>query len=263
MAWRTFEARLAMTRDSDLLQYTLRLGDNALVLGQRLGEWVGHAPALEEEMALANFALDYIGQARLFLSYAAELEQAGRDEDALAFRRDGMDFHNVLLVEQPNGDFGYTIVRQFLFDAFYLHQLEALTGSSDTRLAEIASRALREIRYHLRHCRQWLLRLGDGTEESRQRVQTALEDTWRFTGELFDADEVDTKIHARGIGPGLDGLRPLWEETVNAALAEATLERPAAQTMLTGGKQGRHTEHLGFLLAEMQFLPRAYPDARW
>lgn len=249
--------------DEKLFHYLLRLGDNALVLGQRLGEWVAHGPELEEEMAMANFGLDYIGQARMFLGYAGEVEGAGRDEDALAFLRDGIDYHNLLLVEQPNGDFGHTVVRQFLFEAFYQYQLEGLAQSSDERIAEIVARAIKEIAYHLRHSRQWLVRLGDGTEESHARVQAALDDLWRFTGEMFEADEIERDVAARGIGPDPARLRERWDDYLDAALAEATLSRPENDWMDSGGKQGRHTEHLGYLLADLQFLQRAYPEAQW
>ena len=246
-----------------LFEYVTRLGDNALILGQRLGEWIGSGPELEEEMAMGNFALDYIGQARLLLTYAGEIEGAGRSEDDLAFLRDGWDFRNVLLVEQPNGHFGQTIARQFLFESFYVLQLEALTASSDKRLAEIAARGLKEIRYHLRHAHQWLNRLGDGSEESHAKIQASIDDLWRFTGELFMADEIDAWAAASGIGPDPSALQPAWNEAVQDALAAATLQRPEQDWMDSGGKQGRHTEHLGYLLAEMQFMQRTYPNATW
>lgn len=252
-----------MGRDEVLLQYVLRLGDNALVVGQRLSELVTQAPELEEELANANFALDYIGQARLFYSYAGELEGRGRSEDDFAFLRDGREFRNLLLVEQPNGHFGDVIVRQYLFESFYALQLEALTRCSAPRVAEIAARAVKEIHYHLRHVSQWLVRLGDGTEESHSRMQRALDDQWRFTGELFAADEVDEAFERQWDGPRLAELELRWSEKVDIAIAEATLVRPAAQWMDGGGRRGRHTEHFGYLIAEMQFLQRAYPGARW
>lgn len=250
-------------RTEALLAYVLRLGDNALVLGQRLSELVTHAPELEEELANANFALDYIGQARLFYSYAAELEGKGRSEDDFAFLRDSHEFRNVLLLEQPNGHFGDTVVRQFLFEAFYLPYLEALAACTDRRIAEIAARARKEIRYHLRHVSQWLVRLGDGTDLSHARVQQSLDDHWRFTGELFAADEVDEIFAREWNGPRLDEIERAWNETIDAVLAEATLQRPGPQWMDGGGREGRHSEHLGYLVAEMQFLQRAYPGARW
>jgi len=243
------------------LEYLLRLGDANLVLGQRLGEWCGHGPVIEEDLALTNISLDLIGQARLLYTWAGELEGHGRDEDAFAFRRDVLDFHNPLLVEQPNGDFGVTMARQFLFDAWQLPLYEQLAGSADERLAEIAAKALPEARYHLRHSSQWLVRLGDGTDESRARVQAALESLWQFTGELFAADALDEAALAAGVGADLAAVKSAWDGTVDQVLAEATLDRPAERWMQSGGKQGEHGEHLGYILAELQFLPRAYPDA--
>ena len=252
-----------MEADEARLKYIVRLGDNALVLGQRLSELVTHAPELEEELANANFALDYIGQARLFYSYAGELEGKGRSEDDFAFLRDAPEFHNLLLVEQPNGHFGDATVRQLLFESFYVLQLETLTGCSDARVAEIAARIVKEIRYHLRHVSQWLVRLGDGTAESHARVQQSLDEQWRFTGEMFTGDEVDEVFELEWNGPRLGQLEAAWNDRINALLAEATLARPPAQWMHGGGRQGRHTEHLGYLVAEMQFLQRAYPGLRW
>jgi ring-1,2-phenylacetyl-CoA epoxidase subunit PaaC len=244
-------------------RYLLRLADTSLILGQRLGEWVGHAPALEEDLALANIALDLIGQARLLLGYAGEIEGCGRDEDALAFLRDAPQFCNVSLAEQPNGDFGHTIVRQWLLDAWQLELYEALSGSSDARLAEIAAKAVKETRYHLRFSSGWVVRLGDGTAASRARVQAALEALWRFTDELLTPDELDEQMAAAGIGPSLPALRARWTERIGAVLAEATLQPPAAARYPWYGKRGVHTEHLGHLLAEMQHLPRAFPGAAW
>ena len=244
-------------------RYVLRLADTSLVLGQRLGEWVGHAPALEEDLALANIALDLIGQARLFLAYAGELEGRGRTEDALAFLRDAPEFYNVSLAEQPNEDFGHTIVRQFLIDAWQLELYEALSGSTDTRLAEIAAKAVKETRYHFRFSSGWLIRLGDGTAESHGRVEQALDALWRFTDELLTPDALDEQMAAAGIGPSLAMLRPRWEERVGAVLDEATLRRPAASPYPWHGKRGVHSEHLGHMLAEMQHLPRTFPGATW
>lgn len=246
-----------------LLQYLLRLGDTSLVLGQRLGEWVGHAPALEEDLGLANMALDFIGQARLLLSYAAEIEGQGRDEDALAFLRAPEAFLNLALAEQPNGDFGQTIVRQWLLDCWQLELYEALQSSTDARLAAIAAKALKETRYHERFTGGWLVRLGDGTAESHARVQAALDALWRFTGELFAADAVDTEMAARGIAPPLADLRSRWSQRIDAGLRQATLRRPADVSYPWHGKLGVHTEHLGHMLAEMQYLPRSFPGARW
>ena len=250
--------------DRDLrFEYVLRLADNAVIAGQRLGELIASGPELEEEMATANFALDYIGQARMLYSYAGEIEGRDRDEDALAFLRDAIDYRNLLLLEQPDADFAHTIARQFLFESFYVLQLEALCGSSDTRLAEIAARAHKEILYHLRHGRQWLVRLGDGTDESHRRAQDAIDNLWRFTGEMFSRDEIDDWADAEGIAPGPDTFFDAWNAAVSDALGEATLTRPDDGWMASGGKQGRHTEHLGYLLADMQFLQRAYPGATW
>ena len=244
-------------------RYVLRLADTSLVLGQRLGEWVGHAPALEEDLGLANIALDLIGQARLLLTYAGEIEGRGRDEDALAFLRDAGEFCNASLAEQPNGDFGQTMVRQFLLDAWQVEMHEALCGSSDARLAQIAAKAIKETRYHLRFSAGWLVRLGDGTAESHARVQEALDALWRFTDELLTPDALDEEMAAAGIGPSLAALRPRWEERVGAVLREATLQRPAASRYPWYGKRGVHTEHLGHMLGEMQHLPRAFPGAIW
>jgi ring-1,2-phenylacetyl-CoA epoxidase subunit PaaC len=243
--------------------YVLRLADTSLVLGQRLGEWVGHAPALEEDLALANIALDLIGQARLLLTYAGEIEGRGRDEDALAFLRDAPEYCNVSLAEQPNGDFGQTIVRQFLLDAWQLELYEALSGSTDARLAEIAAKAVKETRYHFRFSAGWLVRLGDGTAESHARVAQALDALWRFTDELVTPDTLDEEMAAAGIGPDLPALRARWEERVGTVLQEATLQRPAASRYLWHGKRGVHTEHLGHMLAEMQHLPRTFRGATW
>jgi ring-1,2-phenylacetyl-CoA epoxidase subunit PaaC len=244
-------------------RYVVRLGDTALVLGQRLGEWVGHAPALEEDLALANLALDLIGQGRLLLTYAGELEGRGRDEDALAFLRDAPDYANLTLAEQPNGDFAATIVRQWLIDTWQLEIYQALAASSDTRLAAIAAKALKETRYHYRFSSGWLVRLGDGTAESHERTQRALEELWRFTTELFAPDETDTRMQEAGIAPALPALEPGWSARVDADLAAAMLRRPVAQPYPWHGKRGVHTEHLGHMLAEMQHLQRTYPGARW
>ena len=243
--------------------YLLRHADSALVLGQRLSEWCGHAPELEEDLALANIALDLIGQARLLLSYAGEKYDPPRSENELAFLRDGTDFHNVLLVEQPNDDFGVTIARQFLFDAWQIELMRGLMASSDRRLAEIAAKSIKEVSYHLRHSTQWLLRLGDGTQESHQRVQDAVDNLWRFTGELFSMDELDERAVAAGIGVDLNTLREPWQARVAEVLETATLTLPVNDWMASGGKQGEHSEHLGYVLAEMQFMQRAYPGAQW
>ena len=245
------------------LRYVLRLADTSLVLGQRLGEWVGHAPALEEDLALANLALDLIGQSRLLLGYAGELEGRGRDEDALAFLRDAPEFANLTLAEQPNGDFGTTIVRQWLIDAWQLEIYPGLAASADARLAAIAAKALKETRYHYRFSSGWLVRLGDGTLESHARVQESLDALWRFTAELFATDEVDELMLSAGIAPALTDSAARWSARIEADLAAATLRRPATQPYPWQGRQGVHTEHLGHMLAEMQHLPRTCPDVRW
>lgn len=252
-----------MTTDATVAAYATRLGDNALVLGQRMIELVAASPELEEELANANFSLDYIGQARMFYTYAAEREGAGRDEDDFAFLRPENEYRNLLLVEQPNGHFGDSTVRQVLFESWYVLVLDALTRSGDTGIAAIAARAIKEVRYHLRHSSQWLIRLGDGTDESHARVQTSLNNLWRYTGEMFVADELDDQIQTQFNGPDLRLIEAQWQENVAAIVAEATLEPPGEQWMASGGKQGRHTEHLGYLLAEMQYLQRAYPGASW
>jgi ring-1,2-phenylacetyl-CoA epoxidase subunit PaaC len=244
-------------------RYVLRLADTSLILAQRLGEWVGHAPALEEDLGLANTALDLLGQARLLLSYAGELEGAGRGEDQLAFLRDTADYCNAQLVEQPNGDFAQTIVRQFLVDAFQLEMFEWLKGSGDARLAAIAAQAVKETRYHARYSAGWLVRLGDGTPESQARVQAALDRLWPYTRELFDADELDAEMTRAGIAPDLDKLERAWSARVDAVLGEAMLRRPAATPFGWYGKRGQHGEYLGYVLAEMQFLQLAYPGASW
>jgi ring-1,2-phenylacetyl-CoA epoxidase subunit PaaC len=246
-----------------LLAYVLRLGDNALITGQRMVERVTAEPELEEELANANFALDYIGQARLFYSYGGELEGKGNDEDYFAFRRDGQAFRNFLLAEQPNGHFGDAIVRQVLYESFYRLQLEALSRCSDRRLAEIAARALKEIRYHLRHATQWLVRLGDGTEESHRRAAQSLGNYWRYTGEFFAGDAVDETLRVTFAGPDLSMLEAQWRGELAVLLEKAMLTVPANEPPQRGGREGRHSEHLGYLIAEMQHLHRVHPGATW
>ena len=246
-----------------LVTYALRHADNALVLGHRLSEWCGKAPTLEEELATANMGLDLIGQARALYTLAGELEGHGHDEDALAYRRDVGGFTNVLLVEQPNGHFAITIARQLLFAAFMAPLWRALTASRQATLAAIAAKAEKEMAYHVRHAGEWLIRLGDGTTESHGRAQAALDELWPFTGELFETDAAERSLIAAGIAVDPQSVRPAWSATVDAVLAEATLARPADGWMQTGGRSGRHGEHLGHLLAELQFLQRTYPDASW
>jgi ring-1,2-phenylacetyl-CoA epoxidase subunit PaaC len=246
-----------------LFRYVLRLGDLSLVLGQRLGEWVGHAPALEEDLGLANVALDLIGQARMMLTYAGELEGRGRGEDEIAFLREHGEYLNAILVEQPNGDFGQTIVRQVLIDAFQLELYERMTMSTDSRLAAIAAKSVKEVRYHLRYSGGWLVRLGDGTEESHARVQSALETLWPYTVELFAADELDEMMADQGVAPRLSEVQAGWIRRVEEILSEATLMRPKDRPYSWHGKRGQHSEHLGYILAEMQQLQRSHPGARW
>ena len=245
------------------VRYVLRLADASLVLAQRLGEWIGHAPALEEDLGLANIALDLMGQARLLLGYAGELEGRGRDEDALAFLRDEHEFVNPTLVEQPNGDFAHTIVRQLLFDAWQHELYAGLESSSDARLAAIAAKAIKETRYHLTFSAGWVVRLGDGTDESHSRMQLAIDTLWPFTNELLDADALDREMIAVGVAPPMEQMVAAWSARVDAVLREATLTRPPTASYRWYGKQGRHSEHLGFLLAEMQHLPRTYPGLQW
>jgi ring-1,2-phenylacetyl-CoA epoxidase subunit PaaC len=246
-----------------LFRYVLRLGDLSLVLGQRLGEWVGHAPAIEEDLGLANTALDLVGQARLLLTYAGEIEGRGRSEDQLAFLREHGEYLNPVLAEQPNGDFGQTVVRQVLIDAFQLELYERLTTSADERLAAIASKAVKETRYHLRYSGGWLVRLGDGTQESHLRVQAALDRFWPFTVELFAEDDLDRAMAQSGVAPRLADVHAAWAARIDELLGEATLERPHDRPYSWFGKRGEHSEHLGYLLAEMQHMQRAYPGARW
>jgi ring-1,2-phenylacetyl-CoA epoxidase subunit PaaC len=246
-----------------LFNYVVALADDALVLGHRLSEWSGQGPLLEEDIALSNLALDLIGQARLFYAYAGEIEGSGRDEDALAYRRDEHDFANVLLVEQPNGDFAATMVRQLIYAAFMHPFFQALARSRDPRLAEIGAKAEKEMAYHLRHAAEWVIRLGDGTEESHARAAAALEELWAYTGELFAMDAAERALAADGIAVDRAALKPQWQATIGRVLREATLETPAGGWMQGGGRAGRHTEHLGHLLAEMQVLHRAHPGAVW
>jgi len=245
------------------LAYALRLGDNALVLGQRLIELVAHHPELEEELANANISLDFLGQARMFYSYAGELEGLGRTEDDFAYRRDSKEFRNVLLLELPNGDFGDTIVRQVLFDSFYVLQLEALVRCNDSRLAEIAARAVKEVRYHLRHVSQWLIRLGDGTEESHDRVGKALQNLWPYSAELFAGDAVDDCLRDACDGPDLGAIEKTWRSNIAGLLREATLAQPQDQPTEAGGRQGQHTEHMSVLLTEMHEVEQQIPEASW
>jgi ring-1,2-phenylacetyl-CoA epoxidase subunit PaaC len=248
-----------------LFEYLLRLGDDRLVLGHRLSEWCGHGPILEEDIALANVSLDLLGQATMLLRLAGEVEGQGRTEDALAYFREAVEFRNCQLAELPKGDFAFTIARQFLFDVYAVVLLDALSHSSHAELAAIAAKSLKEAKYHVRHSGEWILKLGDGTEESHRRVQRALDELWRFTGELFAADAIDGAMREAGIGPDLAALRAPWETLVRDVLDRATLTLPLQTSMLAtrGGRSGAHSESLGHLLAEMQIVARSHPGATW
>jgi ring-1,2-phenylacetyl-CoA epoxidase subunit PaaC len=249
--------------DSSSLQYLLRLGDDRLVLGHRLSEWCGHGPILEEDIALANIALDLIGEAALLLKLAGQLEGKGRDEDAIAYFRDATDYRNALLVELPIGDFAFTIVRQLLFGAFSLAQMDALQRSTNADLAGIASKAVKEARYHVRHSTQWVVTIGDGTDESHDRAQRAVDELWRYTGELFLPDAIDQEAAATGFGVDPSTLADLWRARVEPVLQAGKLTIPPVAYMQRGGRDGRHTEHLGHMLAEMQIVARSHPGAAW
>lgn len=249
--------------ENPLFEYLLRLGDDRLVLGHRLSEWCGHGPILEEDIALANMALDLVGHASAFLTLAGNVEGKGRDEDALAYFRNGVEFRNCLLVELPKGDFAVTIVRQFLFDCHSVLLLDALSRATDARVADIAAKCLKEDKYHLRHSSEWVVRLGDGTEESHARTQTAVDDLWRFTGELFDCDAVDEAVAALGITVDHEAIRARWHTMVRDVLERATLIMPADGPTRRGGRRGRHTEYLGHMLSEMQIVARSHPGASW
>ncbi|WP_240705257.1 1,2-phenylacetyl-CoA epoxidase subunit PaaC [Pacificoceanicola onchidii] len=247
-----------------LFEFLCRMGDNTLILGHRVSEWCGHAPVLEEDIALANTALDLIGQTQLWLEYAAEVEGKGRSADDLAFLRDVWDFRNVLMLELPNGDFGQTLMRQFLFDAWQVVMLGHLVRSSDTRVSEIAEKASKEVAYHLDRSRGTVIGLGDGTEESNARMQAALERLWPYVGEMFASDETDAAMLAAGVAPDPASLRAEFDAIVLPALAEATLTVPEGDFAHKGGRDGgMHTEHLGHILCTMQWLQRAYPGAKW
>jgi ring-1,2-phenylacetyl-CoA epoxidase subunit PaaC len=246
-----------------LVGYLLRLGDDSLILGQRLGEWCGHAPSVEVDLSLANMALDLIGQATHFLGRAGELEGEGRDADRLAFHRDVLDFSNCLLVEQPNGDFAQTMARQLLFSTWQKMLFARLSGSRDELIAGVAQKAVKEVSYHQELASEWVVRLGDGTAESRRRMQDGLDWMWRFVPELFEMDRVASEMAARGIGADVAAFRDDYDRIVRAVIAEATLDQPKDQRPILGGRRGHHSEHLGHVLCAMQYLPRTYPDAVW
>ena len=249
--------------ETPLVLYLLRRADDALILGHRLSEWCGHAPMLEEDMALANMGLDLLGQARELYSYAASVEGSGNDEDKFAYLRDVRQYRNLLLVEQPNGDFARTLARQFFYSAFADLYWRAMMNSSDATLAAIAAKSEKESAYHLRHSSEWMLRLGDGTEESHRRAQTAIDDLWAFTGEMFAVDDSECALIEAGVAIDPMTLKPQWLKTISGVVNEATLALPKTDWMQQGGRCGRHSEHLGHLLSELQSMQRTFPGAAW
>lgn len=252
-----------MTKQEALFKYCLRLADTSLILAQRNAEWCGHGPFLEEDLALTNISLDLLGQANSIYQHAAQIEGKGRTEDDLAFLRTEREYYNTLLTEQPNGDYANTILRQFLCDAFDFYLYSELVKSKDETLSAIAAKSLKEITYHLRHSSTWVERLGDGTEESHTRMQTAINELWRFTGEMFEITDIDTTLLKEGIAVDLNSVKSKWETKVKEVLDRATIKIPVNAFMQRGSRDARHTEHLGFILAEMQSLPRSLPDAKW
>ena len=253
----------ANVSDNDLRDYAVRLGDDALILGHRLSEWCSKGPFLEEDLALSNVSLDYLGRARMFYSYAAELTGGEVTEDSFAFHRDCREFRNLLMHELPRGDFAFTMARQYLLDEYGLAFMQEMLGSADERLAAIAAKAVKESRYHLRRSRDWLLRLGDGTEESNRRLQGAVDELWGYTPELFETDPLESKLVAAGVAVDSATLKPAWEQAVRDTLEEATIVPPAGDWSVRGGREGLHTEYLGHLLSDLQFMQRAYPGLEW
>ncbi len=249
--------------ETPLVLYALRRADDALIAGHRLSEWCGHAPMMEEDMALANMGLDLLGQARELYSYAAKAEASGNDEDKFAYLRDVRQYRNLLLLEQPNGDFARTMVRQFFYAVFADLYWRAMMKSSDATLAAIAAKSEKESAYHVRHCSEWIIRLGDGTDESHRRAQTAVDDLWSFTGEMFEADDSERGLIDAGIAVDSAALHPQWLDTISGVLCEATLTLPKSTWMQQGGRNGRHSEHLGHLLSELQSMQRTFPGATW
>jgi len=257
-------SEIISTEKDDLFELCLRLGDDCLILGQRLAEWCGHAPILEEDIALTNISLDLLGQAISLYKYACELEGKGRTEDDLAYLRNSFEFKNSKLVEQPNGDFAVTIFRQFIFDSYSFFLYEELKNSADENISGIAAKSLKEIKYHLRHSSEWVIRLGDGTDESHKRMVNAINELWRFSGELFEVDELCKRLVEKGYLPDISAIYEKWKVYVKDVMNKATLELPPEDTfMQTGGRNGYHTEHLDYILAVMQILPRSYPTAKW
>jgi ring-1,2-phenylacetyl-CoA epoxidase subunit PaaC len=249
--------------NNNLYQYILGIADNSLILGQRMGELCGHGPSLETDIACTNISLDLLGQVRSYYQYAAKIVGDGRDEDDIAMLRKEHEYLNVLLVEQPNTDFGYIMARQFLFDVYHLLFLKELQKSKDLTLSAIASKAVKEVSYHQRFSSDWIKRLGDGTKESHERIQNAINDLWVYTDELFHPTEVEKAMLKEGIGVDVTSLKNWYYETVNAVLEEATLSVPESKYFQKGGKQGIHTEHMGYLLAQLQYMQRTYPNMEW
>ena len=252
-----------MTTKEALINYCLRIGDTSLILGQRMSEWCSSGPILEEDIALTNIALDLFGQARTMLTYAGELEGKGRTEDDLAYKRNEREFYNSLLSERPNGHFGDTVARNFLQSAYFYHLYNALSSSKDAMISAHAAKSLKEVTYHLRHSAEWIVRLGDGTDESKDKIQTSINEIWEYTGNLFEMNEVDDILIKEGITVNQAEIKSKWDKTVDEVLERAKLIRPKDGYMQTGSLKGMHSEYLGHLIAEMQFIPRAYPTAKW
>ena len=252
-----------MGTEISVKEYAVRLGDDALILGHRLSEWCRNAPFLEEDLALSNVALDFIGRARMFYAYAAELSGQDVTEDTFAYQRDCREFKNHLIHELPRGDFAFTMVRQYFVDVYSLAFMTSLLESNDSRLAAIAGKAIKESEYHLRRSEEWMMRLGDSTQESHGRLQSAVDELWRFTGELFDQDSPERKLVADGVAVDTRALEADWNQTITATMSKISIEIPKDELQVTGGREGKHTEFLGFLLSELQFLQRAYPGLEW
>ena len=248
---------------NELINYCLRLGDSSLILGQRLAEWCSKGPMLEEDIALTNISLDFFGQSRMLYSYIAELKGGDETEDTVAFRRNEREFYNILLAERPNGHFGDTIVRSFFVDAFNFHHYSKLKESKDSVIAAFAEKSLKEVVYHLRHSSEWVIRLGDGTAESKLKVQTSLNELWSYTGDMFDMNDGDHLLKTEGIAVDLEEIKPLWNATIESVLKRGKLDLPESKYMQKGSRKAMHSEYLGHLLCEMQYIQRAYPNSQW
>ncbi len=252
-----------VSKETALLEYILRLGDNALILGHRLSEWCSNGPVLEQDIAIINISLDQVGLARNYYKLAAEIEGGDRDEDYYAYRRDVFDFKNILMLERPNGHWGDTIARQFFYDTYHFFVLEELKNCADERIAAIAAKAIKEVAYHAQFSAEWVIRLGDGTEESHTKMQKAIYNVWEWTGEMFETNEIDGLMEKANIAPNMVEIKNLWDDKVSQVLEIATLKKPEDGWHQTGGKMGVHTQYLGLILAEMQYYPKSYPDAKW